>query len=179
MSSSSRERKWWSSIRWLVPTARATSRSDRPPTPPLAKASISASSSWRRRASSGGRGIAASRRLAARLEPLRLEVEVAKRHAPHEPADERAERAALVETLPHERSSVVGGHHVVRGERRRAGRVLAPRPRPAGVDRCDLPHEPGHAGLLDGEPASDCELAAVETAKRRHRRRPLRPLLDV
>ena len=46
--SSSRDPKWCNSIRWLVPTASATSRRERSPMPPSAKASMSASSSCRR-----------------------------------------------------------------------------------------------------------------------------------
>ena len=39
ISRSSREPKWCNSIRWLVPTAAATSRSDRSPMPPAANSS--------------------------------------------------------------------------------------------------------------------------------------------
>ena len=68
-----------------------------------ANASISASSSSLRRRSSGGRGIAPAQLLAARLEALRLQVEVALREAPHEHADGDADGPALVDALPDER----------------------------------------------------------------------------
>ena len=103
-SSSSRDPKWWRSMRWLVPTASATSRSDRPPIPPLANASMSGveqllASPVVRRARHPAAPL-----LAARLEALRLEVEVALREAPHEHADGHADRPPLVDALADERA---------------------------------------------------------------------------
>src|SRR5204863_7978713 len=97
--SSSREPKWCSSMRWLVPTSAATSRSDRPPIPPVAKAVISASSSSLRRRSSGGRGIGPRDVFAADLQALRLELQVAPREPPRHPAEDSADDAALLDPL--------------------------------------------------------------------------------
>src|SRR3954471_21215224 len=95
------------SIRWLVPTASATSRSERPPIPPEAKASIRSSrSSWRRR-SSGRRGTTPAL-LAPSLQALALELEVTATEPPHEPSDHHADGATLLDALAHQRATLLG-----------------------------------------------------------------------
>src|SRR5947208_831066 len=116
------------SMRWLVPTASATSRNDRPPIPSRANASMSASSSCFRRRSSGGGGIAPSQPLATRLEALPLEVEVAFREAQHEHADHHADRPPLLDALPDERALGSLRDNFMRRQRRAARRPLTPRP---------------------------------------------------
>src|ERR1700733_2847720 len=98
-SRSSRDPKWCNSIRWLVPTAAATSRNDRSPMPPAANSSKSASSSSRRRARSGVRAIGAADPLRPGLEAPGLHVKEALRLLEHQPRDERAEHTGLVEFL--------------------------------------------------------------------------------
>src|SRR4051795_3328746 len=100
-------------MRWLVPTSAATSGSDRPAIPPVAKAVISASSSSLRRRSSGGRGIGARDVLAAGLEPLGLELQVAPREPPGQPAERAADDAALLDPLAHQRAVRAQRHHLV------------------------------------------------------------------
>ena len=94
-----REPKWCSSMRWLVPTAAATSRSDRSPMPPAANSSTTASSSSWRRSRSGGRAIEVAQLLASGLEALGLQFEVAPRHPAHEQAHQGTDGTALVELL--------------------------------------------------------------------------------
>src|SRR6478736_1930885 len=102
----------------------AMPRRDRSPIPPSAKVSISASSSCLRRSTSGGR---ATHLLAARLEAPRLELEVALGGAAHEPTDERADEALLVEPLAHPRAAAIGGDLVHR-DGPATGRALFPGP---------------------------------------------------
>src|SRR5215213_10210281 len=148
------------SIRWLVPTASATSRSERPPIPPAAKASISSSrSSWRRR-SSGRRGTAPAL-LASSLQALALELQVTAREPPHEHADHRADGAALLDALAHQRVAVLD-QDLVRRDGGGAGRMLAPLPGNARADVGDLPDELGQARLLDLEALPDGQAGTVE-----------------
>src|SRR4249920_297779 len=102
-------------MRWLVPAAAPMSRNDRPPIPPLPKASISASSSSLRRASSATRGTV-PQLLAVPLETCRLEGEVALREPEHQQADDDPDRPTLFDALTYLRAIVVGGEHLVAPE---------------------------------------------------------------
>src|SRR4051812_1708274 len=170
-------------MRWLVPTSSATARSDRPPMPPRPKASTRASSSSRRRRSSGGRGIQglapAPALLAAGLEPVALELEVAPGETTQGETDQHAERTALVDALAYERAIGALGVDLVGGRRGGPERVLAPRPRPPRVHGGDLPDHNREPGLLDLEALSDGDTGTVEGGHRRHRRGPLGPPLGV
>src|SRR6516225_9620585 len=118
---SSRDPKWCNSIRWLVPTAPATSRSERSPMPPSANSSISASSSCRRRSRSGVRTIGAAELLRPGLEALGLQFEKALGLLGHQPPDEGAEDTALVELLAHQRAAARLGGDVVASADQHAG----------------------------------------------------------
>src|SRR3981189_472496 len=85
-------------MRWLVPTAVATSRSERSPMPFAAHSFTTASSSSWRRSRSGGRAIGAPL-LTSCFEARRLQCEVAPRHPAHEQPHHGANRTALVELL--------------------------------------------------------------------------------
>src|ERR1700756_810891 len=161
-SRSSRDPKWCNSIRWLVPTAVATSRSDRSPMPPVANSSIRASSSSRRRARSGVRAIGAAELFRPGLESLGLEFEEALGLLDHQPPDEGAQYAALVELLAYQGSAVGLGDDVVAGAHQHARRALHPRPGRARLDLGDRPDQLRHAGLLDGETPADGEGGRVE-----------------
>ena len=124
--------KWCRSMRWLVPTAVATSRSERPPMPAggerldqrveqlLAPSARQAGgASWRSL-------------LAARLEALRLHLEV----PPGEPPHEHAHRAPRPVPAGRCAGAPASGRRpprddLVGGEGRAAGRALPPRPRRA------------------------------------------------
>src|SRR6516165_11274094 len=112
---SSRDPKWCNSIRWLVPTAPATSRSERSPMPPAANSSISASSSCRRRSRSGVRAIGAAELLRPGLEALGLQFEEALGLLDHQPPDKGAEYATLVELLAHQGAAAGLGDDKVTG----------------------------------------------------------------
>src|SRR4051794_27829166 len=101
-------------MRWLVPTASATSRRERPPIPPRASSAISASSSSWRRCSSGGRGTP----LAGRLQTLALEPQVLLREPQHEDADDETDRSALLDALLDQRGPVGSRLDPVRRVRR-------------------------------------------------------------
>src|ERR1700721_3301464 len=105
-SRSSRDPKWCNSIRWLVPTAAATSRRERSPTPPAANSSTSASSNCRRRSRSGVRTIGAAELLRPGLESLGLEFEETLGLLDHHPPAKGAEHTALFELLAHQRAAV-------------------------------------------------------------------------
>src|SRR4051795_9310258 len=85
-------------MRWLVLTASAISRRDRSPTPPLANAVMSASSSSARRCSSGGRGIRATL-LDARLQAFALHLQVSLGERTNHQGDHHTDRAALFDSL--------------------------------------------------------------------------------
>src|SRR5271166_6301819 len=138
-SRSSREPKWCNSIRWLVPTAAATSRSERSPMPPAANSSKSASSSCRRRSVSGVRTIGAAELLRPGLEALGLLLKEALGLLEHQAPDECAECAALVEFMAHQGAAAREGGDEVASRRQRAGGALHPNPRRARVELGDLP----------------------------------------
>src|SRR3954447_17340058 len=175
-SSSSRDPKWCNRIRWLVPTSSAIARSGRLPMPPPAKASITASSSARRRASSRGRGKPV---LAARLQALGLQRKVAAGQDPPQHTDERAHRSALIDPLPDQRALRAHRDDLVDSEGQPSRTALLPGPRRAVLEIRDRPHEPGQPGLLDGVALADGELRTVQRLDAGDRRRPLRPALDV
>ena len=170
-------------MRWLVPTASATSRSDRPPIPPRAKASIRPFESCpgaRVVVVAGGRHPRPTAlHLAARLQALRLQLEVALGEPPHEGAD-RGRRPGLAGRCAGGRAWCRGlGDDLVRRQRGRPGRPLPPRPGDTGVDLGHLPHELGQARLLDLEALADLDAGAVERHDPLDRCRPLRPALHV
>ena len=105
-SSSLREPKWCSSIRWLVPTAAATSRSDRSPMPRTANSSTTASSSSWRRSRSGGRAIEVVQALASALQTRGLQFQITPGHPAHEQPDQRSDRPALVDLLTNSGAAV-------------------------------------------------------------------------
>src|SRR3981189_916772 len=107
-------------MRWLVPTAVATSRSERSPMPFAAHSFTTASSSSWRRSRSGGRAIGAPP-LAAGLEAVRLQREVAPRHPAHEQTHQRTNRPALVELLSNAGAPVGFGDDFVAGHGQAAG----------------------------------------------------------
>src|ERR1700757_1726548 len=121
-SRSSRDPKWCNSIRWLVPTAVATSRRDRSPMPPVANSSIRASSSSRRRARSGVRAIGAAELLRPGLESLGLEFEEALGLLDHQPPDQGAQHAALVELLAYQGAAAGLGDDIVASAPQHPGR---------------------------------------------------------
>src|ERR1700761_8305584 len=154
-SRSSLDPKWCNSIRWLVPTAAATSRSERSPTPPAANSSKTASRSCRRRCRSGVRAIGAAELLGAGLEALGLQREEALGLLGHQPTGQGTQHARLVELLFHQGAAAgLCDDVVIRGDEY-AGGALYPRPGRARLERGDLPDEFLHAGLLDGEPPAD------------------------
>src|ERR1700738_3065156 len=136
-------------MRWLVPTAAATSRSERSPMPFAANSSISASRSCRRRSRSGVRSIGAAELLRPGFESLGLEFEEAFGLLDHQPSDQGAEGAALIELLAHQGAAAGFGADVVTSTHQDAGRPLHPRPGRARFDLSDLPDQLRHAGLLD------------------------------
>src|SRR5262249_11030525 len=165
-------------MRWLVPTAAATSRSDRSPMPRTATSFTTASSSSWRRARSGARAIDAPL-LTSGLEARRLQFEVARCHSTHQQPHDRAERPALVELLPNLGSPVRLLDDVMAGHGHPAGRALYPCP---GRTRCqlgDLPDQLRHPRLLDLEPLADREPRSIERDEPGNRRGPFGPALDV
>src|SRR5258705_5304147 len=110
---------------WLVPTAAATSRSERSPMPFAATSCTTASSSSWRRSRSGGRAITAPL-LASGLEAVRLQREVAPRHPAHEQTHQRTNRSALVELLSNPGAPVGFGDDFVAGHRQSAAGPLDP-----------------------------------------------------
>src|SRR5947209_11015397 len=178
-SKSSREPKWCNNIRWLVPTAAATSRNERSPTPPVANSSTRASSSCRRRSRSGVRATGAAQLLRPGLQALGLHIEVALGHRDHQPPHERTEHAGLLEPLAHQCAPARLGDDLMVGPRQGAGGALLPRPGRAGLDLGYSPYEPAHAGLLDREPFPDGQARPVQWAERGHRGGPLGPALHV
>src|SRR6202012_5595134 len=169
ISRSSREPKWCNSIRWLVPTAAATSRSERSPIPPLANSSNSASSSCRRRVRSGVRAIGAAELLRPGLEALSLLLQEAPGLADHQPAHQRAEEAALVEFLAYQGAATGPSGHIVASADVHAGGALHPGPRRSWLDVGDLPGQLGHAGLFDREASADGKGRTVPPDKGCHR----------
>src|SRR5258705_10080301 len=101
-------------MRWLVPTAAATSRSERSPMPRSAHSFTTASSSSWRRSRSGGRAIDGPL-LASGLEARRLQLEVALRHPAHEQPHRGANRPALIELLSNARAPVGFGDDFMAG----------------------------------------------------------------
>src|SRR6478609_10218684 len=112
-------------MRWLVPTAAPTSRSDRSPMPCAATSITTASSSSCRRSRSAARAIDAPL-LASDLQARRLQFEVAPCHPTHQQAHDRADRPALVELLPNLGSPVRFLDDVMAGHGHPAGRALYP-----------------------------------------------------
>ena len=103
------------------------------------------------------RAIGSTELLRPGLESLGLEFEEALGLLDHQPPDESAERAALVELLAHQGATARLGDDIVPGGHQRAGRALHPGPGRARVDIGDRPNQLRHAGLLDREPSSDSE----------------------
>src|SRR6478672_10994307 len=116
-------------MRWLVPTAAATSRSDRSPMPPTANSSTTASSSSWRRSRSRGRAIEVMQMLASALETLGLQFEIAPCHPAHEQADHGTDGTTLIDLLTNAGAVRGDGSDVVAGHRQPAGRALHPGPR--------------------------------------------------
>src|ERR1700743_108869 len=165
ISSSSREPKWCNSIRWLVPTAAATSRSDRSPMPPLANSSTSLSSSCRRGLRSGLRTIGTVQLLRPGLESLGFEFEDTLGLLDHHPPDQRAEHTMLLELLAYQGAATGLGDDVVTSAHVHTGGALHPGPGQARVDLGHLADQLGHAGLFDREPFADSQIGTVAPAQ--------------
>src|ERR1700754_680051 len=165
-------------MRWLVPTAAATSRSDRSPIPRAATSFTTASSSSWRRSRSGARAIDAPL-LASGLETLCLQFEVAPCHSAHQHANDRAERPALVELLPNSGAPVRFLDDAMTRDGHPAGRALHPSPRRTRGQLGDLPHQLRHSRLLDLEPLAAREPRRIERNEPGNRRGPFGPALDV
>src|ERR1700722_7270273 len=148
-------------MRWLVPTAAATSRSDRSPMPPLANSSTSLSSSCRRRLWSGARTIGAVQLLSPGLEPLGFEFEEALGLLDHHPPDQGAEHATLLKLLAHQGAATGLGDDMVTSAHVHAGGALHPRPGQARVDLGHLPVQLRHAGLFDRESFADSQIGPI------------------
>src|ERR1700754_2792272 len=161
ISSSSREPKWCNNIRWLVPTAAATSRSDRSPMPPLANSSTSLSSSCWRGPRSGLRTIGAVQLLRAGLESLGFEFEETPSLLDHHPPDQRAEHATLLELLAYQGAAIGLGDDMVTSAHVHAGGALHPGPGQARIALGYLPVQRGHAGLFDRESLADSQIGPV------------------
>src|SRR5262249_41628774 len=157
------------SIRWLVPTAPATSRNERSPTPLAANSATSASSSSRRRSRSGVRAIGAAELLRPGLETLGLLLEEALGLVDHQPSDQGAEHAALFESLAHQGAVTGLGDDPVASGHVYAGGALHPGPGRTRVELGDLPDQLLHAGLLDREPLADVQTGSVPRDQRSHR----------
>ena len=179
-SSSSREPKWWSSMRWLVPT-RVRDVAQRPSADPAAGRTRRSA----RRAAPGGAarqaGEASRRRSCSlcALRPSRLELQVAL-------GQPRMSRPTATPIGP--RWSIrwrtrvrppSSGDDLVRRERGGAGRPLAPRPRRARLDLGHLPHDGRQPWLLDLEAPADLDAGAVEGHDPLDRRRPFGPALHI
>src|SRR4051795_8462887 len=125
-------------MRWLVLTASAISRRDRSPTPPLANAVMSASSSSARRCSSGGRGIRATL-LDARLQAFALHLQVSLGEPTDHHSDGDTDGAALFNSLADDRAIRVR-RKFVRSGGGSAERLPPPRPRHTRLHCGHLPH---------------------------------------
>src|ERR1700743_643496 len=165
ISSSSREPKWCNSIRWLVPPAGATSRSDRSPTPPPGNSSTSLSSSCRRGLRSGLRTIGTVQLLRPGLESLGFEFEETLGLLDHHPSDQRAEHTTLLELLAYQGAAPGLGHDVLTTPHVHSRGALPPGPGQARVDLGHLPVQLGHAGLFDREPFADSQIGPVAPAQ--------------